>query len=294
MRIPRTACSWLVALAISLAATKAYGDGYCAKGFRDTTAAERGQAASVLAAAKQALPPPPTGWTTTNDSVDDAPASFCMDQESVPWIYSATRYYQRVDDQEARNKVIMDAAQDYQASLAAKQPRLDAIMAKMTALSQQVAEAAQKNDWARVEELNKEVEKVSTEYKQVLEEGGANEKMEAATARASQDREMIVSVRVNSGFEGLFDTAAPYPVPAGGKSAYRWSEKRGDADEDVVLVLLGEWKPPTGGQLEAVLAPNAAAQTAQVMSVRVSAAANRIVQMVEAIDFNALAATLSK
>ena len=283
-----------VALALLVYSTSVSADGGCEKGYRDTTAAERSAVARVLDAAKAGLPSAPTGWVVTSDSVGEAPQNLCKDQEGVPWTYGVTRYFQRTDDQAEQNQKMQTAAKEMTTSLAAKQPRLDAIMAKMTPLSQEVAAAAQKSDWARVEELNKEIEKVSAEYKAVLEEGDANAKMEAVVAEASQDHEIIVALEVNSGFEWIDEGAASFPTPPGAKAAYRWSGTRGDAKEDNVLVVLGNWKAPAEGHVEGVFAPGTPVEVAQNMAVRVSAAAGRVADVVGSIDFNRLAATLSK
>ena len=89
---------------------------------------------AVLQAAKKALPPAPTGWVIVGDDQISVTTGLCRDYEAAPWSYHFNRTYQRVDDQEARNKIIADAAAASQAALKQKQPRLDAAMARSNAI----------------------------------------------------------------------------------------------------------------------------------------------------------------
>ncbi len=277
-----------------LVATTANGDGDCVKGYRDITEAERGTMNAVLETAKKAIPAPPAGWVLRGDDSVSLATTICIDQEAGPWTYELMRYYQRVDDQEARNKILEKAATDLAAQMAAKQPRLDALMAKIQAQSQEAAAAAQSGDYTRIESINKEMQKTSEEYQKVVEEGGTTAKMNAAAAEASRDQEMSVVVRVNSGFEFPSPEAQRLPPPSGAQSAYRWSEKRGSVQEAHALVLLGQWQPSSEGGLQAKLSPNAAAPAAQAISVRVVTDESRLSPTLDATDFNALASTLVK
>ena len=283
-----------IVIGAALAAPSAWADGGCAKGYRDINAAERGEMTRVLDTAKKSIPAPPAGWIVQGDDSITIPTSICMDQEAGPWTYEFMRYYQQVGDHEARNKLIMDAAAEMTAQMQAKQPRLDALMAKMNALSEQVAAAAQKQDYARIEELNKEIEVVSKEYTAVMEEGGTTEKMQAASAAASRDSSMSVTVRANSMWEHPSTNAETPPPPAGASFAYRWTEKQGDNDMSVLLVLLGPWQPNKDGGMQATPRAGAPAAAAQVISVRMSADPSRNSSVVDATDINAIAATLSK
>lgn len=150
--------------------------------------------ATVLEAVKKALPAAPTGWVILGDEAFSVPASICQDYERSPWDYHFTRYYQRVDDQEARDKVIKDAAADAMADLKQKQPRIDAIMAKLKKLSEEQVAAVQKNDMARAQAINHDLAAVQEEYKKVFEEGDSSQKMEAAAAEAGRDLQMTISL----------------------------------------------------------------------------------------------------
>src|SRR5262245_23534619 len=93
----------LCLLAISLAASSAFADGVCEKGFRDTTESERATMTRVLEAIKAALPQPPEGWVIGGYEDIDVVGNICMDAEATPWAYDYTRIYNRVDDAEQRD-----------------------------------------------------------------------------------------------------------------------------------------------------------------------------------------------
>jgi hypothetical protein len=294
MRITSDVFAGIVTGIIALSVATAYADGGCTKGWRDVTAGERAMMATVVEAAKNALPPPPDGWVLSGEDTATMPRSLCVDQESSPWVYEVSRAYYHAAVQEARNDVIAAAAADMSAQMAAKQPRLDALTAKMSALGEELGAAAQKSDFARTEALGKEMEKLSEEYKAILEEGGTTEKMNAAAAEASRDVEMRILVRVNALYEFPPPGARGLQAPGGASSAFHWTERRGDIDEGHALVLLGSWQPKGEGGFQATPPPNAAPPAAQVMSVTVIADDSRLPSTLDAIDFHALAATLSR
>jgi hypothetical protein len=278
------------ALVIMLIASSTWGDSVCEKGYRDTTPEERGTITTVLGAAKTALPAAPQGWTVVSDENISVPTSFCGDFEAEPWAYSFTRSYQHVDDQEARDKAVAAAAVDLQADMKKKQPALDALTAKMQELSQQVAAAAAKGDYAKIEEINKEIEKATAEYNQVAGAGGTTEKFNAATAEAARDIAIEIVVAVNPRREVPGDEAQTLAVPEGAQSAFRWSES-GDLN-DHALILIGAWKPSAEGGSEP--AQPGAGVAPRSMSVRVTADGARLVSTVQSIDFKTLAATLAQ
>ncbi len=98
------------AAALATVAPAARSDAPCNKGYRDSTAAERATMTAVLQAAKKALPPAPTGWVIEGDDEISITTNLCQDYEAAPWVYHFNRTYQRIDDQEARDKIIADAA----------------------------------------------------------------------------------------------------------------------------------------------------------------------------------------
>ena len=276
-------------LAAALGAATARGDGVCEKGFRDTTAAERGTMTAVLEAAKQALPAAPEGWVILGDDQISVPRSICKDYELRPWSYDYTRYYQRVDDQEARNQKIRAAADNSAADMKRKQPRLDAIMAKVEALSNKQVAAIEKGDTAKAIAMNEEMAALQDEYKKVIDEGDTAEQNQAIFQEASRDLTMNIFVTVNSLSESPGHDATSLGLPTGAKSAFRWSTTRGDVQEDMALVLLGQWKPMTQSRSVLVSRSNVAAPAAHTIAVRVVADASRLAPTLDAIDFNRLA-----
>lgn len=289
--------AWIWAFAASLLLTSAsYGDGVCYRGYRDTTADERATMSEVLEAVKGALPPAPEGWVVLGDDALSIMTTICGDFAIIPWQYEFGRSYQRVDDQEARQKKLEEAGELMRADMAAKQPRLDAITARGEVLGAELGVAAEKSDFARVDEINQEIFAAGEEYKRIMEEGDATERMNALFAETSQDLQMNVRASINPmTVSPPAEGANAFELPAGATSAFRWSTTSGDDQDDEILILFGEWRTTPEGFLALVRPDRSANQVKPyAMTVRVRAHASRIAAIVDAINFEALAATLAK
>ena len=268
----------------------ARGDAPCNKGYRDSTAAERATMTAVLQAAKKALPAAPTGWVIIGDDEISITTNLCRDYEAAPWVYHFNRTYQRIDDQEARDKIIADAAAASQAALAKKQPRLDAAMARMNGLVQKQVALMQKGDMAGAEALNGEVAKSQADYKKIMDEGDSQAQFDAAIAKASRDKSLYINVVVNSNQETSDPAAKNLPLPPGARAAFRWPSSQEHVPEDHAMILLGQWRADPDGVWKRVLHPASAPTAAQVISISVTAMPERIAGVIGAIDVRSLAA----
>ena len=281
------------AVAATTATSIARVDAPCDKGYRDATPAELGTMMAVLQAAKKALPPAPAGWVILGDDQISVPSNICRDYEGAPWNYHFNRSYQRVDDQEARNKVIADAAAISAAALEQKQPRLDAVMARMEKLSQAQMALVQKGDYAGAEAINVKMAKAEEDYKKILDEGDSAQQMASAVEKASRDMEMRIFVRVNTNSETPDSSARSLPLPPGARAAYRWSTIRGDVSEDHALILLGQWQPTAEGSWKRVRHPNVTPTAAQVISISIAADPNRLAPTIGSIDVKNMATAIA-
>jgi len=281
----------LVTMVCALAATPtARGDAPCNKGYRDTTAAERGAVTAMLQAAKRALPPAPTGWVIAGDDQFSVPQNLCRDYEAAPWTYHFGRSYTRVDDQAARDKIMADAAAAAAAAQAKKQPRLDALMARIQKLSQTQVALIQKGDMAGATALNDQMAALQAQYQAVADEGDSQAQLNASFAEATRDQHMSISVQVNSNQARPSDGATVMPPPAGARAAYRWSNTRDGVTEDRVLMLLGQWRSTADGVWKRVLHPEMAPTAAQVITIEVTADPGRIAGIISSIDVASLVA----
>jgi hypothetical protein len=251
---------------------------------------------TVLEAVRVALPPAPEGWIVQGDDALSIIDNICGDYAIIPWQYGFGRHYQRIDDYEARQQKIAAAGAEMRADMEAKQPRLDAITARSQDLGAELAAAAEKGDFARADEINQEIFAASEEYKRIMDEGDATERMNALFAEANQDLHMSVRTNINPMTASPpAEGAGEFDLPAGATSAFRWSTTSGDAQEDQVLVFFGEWQTSPEGFLRPVR-PGSSANLVKphAMTVQVTAHASRIAAIIDAIDFEALAATLAK
>ena len=291
MRIGARITTIVSVFAVIAAASLAYADSDCAKGYRDTTPAERAAMTEVLTAVKKALPVAPTGWVLQGDDKLSVPSSLCRDFEASPWDYDYTRYYQRTDDLEARNKVFTDAAGKAAAAMKLKQPRLDAIMAKMTKLTEQQGAAMQKGDMKRVEAISADIAKVQEEYKKVSDEGDSAQQFAAAGEIAGRDRAMNIAVQVNGSRATPGNESSSLPLPPGARAAFRWSQPK---KEDEALILLGDWKPGKEGYWESAPRAKLAMSSAHAIAIYVTADTSRLAPTLKSIDFARLTRLVPK
>jgi hypothetical protein len=272
-------------------------DAPCIAGFRDSTPAERARMTAILETAKKALPPAPAGWQIGGYEEISVANSVCRDGENIPWSYGVSRNYTRVDDYEARQQVMRDAAAHAAAEQAKKQPRMDALMAQMQALSQRQVTLVQKGDMAGAEKLNHDMVKLQAEFQKVADEGDSQAQIAAAGKAQDRDLHMTISVRVNETAKPLASGATSFALPAGSSVAQRWT-RAGDTErsaEGHALVLFGTWNrvEPKKSWMAARRA-NAVPTAAHVISVEVVGDPARIDPLLQAIDFKSLATALTR
>jgi hypothetical protein len=271
----------------------ARADGVC-ENPHNVTAAERAVMTEVLETARGALPPPPPEWVIVGDDTINVPASFCLDPP-VAMTYSFGRSYgnRSQQKQQASEQATAAAAATAQADLAKKQPRLDALMARMNALSQQAVAASQAGDQARIEKINRELESVSSAYTSLLSQGDAAAQIEAAGAESLRDIEIHFAVRVNPVHAVAPATAKPVAVPAGARAALSWNTEKEGVTTGHALLLVGPWKQnPSGKGWSPAVAAGKRDVKAGWYAVEVDADPSRIASSLRDIDAAALAATL--
>jgi len=149
------------------------------------------------------LPDAPEGWVMQGDDQLSVPTGLCQDY--AIWPYQHTRYYQRVDDQEARDALIRESGERMMADINAKQPRLDAIMAKNVELSQTAVPAGASAPFLlRAEDKNALSDEVvllgpwepapGYGLQQVIKDGMAPEKAHAISVHIYADEGRLPSV----------------------------------------------------------------------------------------------------
>jgi hypothetical protein len=271
--------------------THALADGDCDKGYRDTTVAERTTMTNVLTAALAALPAPPTGWALTAEGETRGLQSICRDYDTAPFPYDTSRFFDRVDNLEQRNQKMKAVYDQANAAAATKQPRIDALNAKLEEIAKKLGEAAGKGDFARAEALNKEVDAVNEQLKAVYAENDQTEQVTAAGLESERDTRIHIEVSANSMRESAGEGARPMAKPAGVSSAYRWSDDPKSGTQDHVLLLLGTWKA-VENRYESTPRSGAAPAAPSSLAIRVDADATRMDAIIAAIKIVDLAAML--
>jgi hypothetical protein len=273
-----------------LAVLPAHADGVCEKGTRDTTAAERATMTNALETAKAALPTAPDGWIVGGYEEISVVQSICMDTEATPWSYNISRTYNRADDLAEREQLQADAGAALRASMAERQPRIEALMAKLPELGAALAEAGQKGDQARVDAINKEMEQLQAQMEAIMNEGPSPEQLAAIGGLLEQDRTMSISVQVNASWADT-DGMQSAQAPAGASVAFRGEETSDGVPTAEATVLFGSWQPRAEGggmQLARRGTVSSAAAHGVIMTVRADPA--RLDSLLARIDFGAIGA----
>jgi hypothetical protein len=286
-RIVRVAFPVLAALG----ASTANGDSVCERGFRDTTAAEQQTMMGVMEAAKAALPGAPTGWVIGGYEVLSPIGRICQDFETTPWNYDFSRTFNRTDDQAARDQALADSRDQLRAAQAARQPRMDALMARMQTLGTEMQTAIQNGDQKRADALNKEMEQISKEFDAMA---AADQPTIDSVARTTmQDRTMSIGISVNPGSVSNANMTRA-TAPAGAHSAYRWSTSHEGITEAHALVLFGAWQPRGEGGMASQRRGNTPSAAAHAVAVTVDADPARLDSLMSSIDFGAIAAMVAR
>jgi hypothetical protein len=268
--------------------TAASADAPCNLGYRDTTPAERARITAALQEAKVALPAPPQGWQLRGDEVFSIPESLCQDYEKLPWDYGFARHYGRVDDYEAREKLMADASAAALAVQAKNQARLDALQAQMMAIMQQQMALNQKGDYDGAQKLQPQMEKTQADYDKLASEG--SEQLEAAGREYTRDLEMNIAVRFNADSERPGAGAVELPLPPGALAAVRWPGANSGVANDSALFLFGYWKSREPGTWLSGTRAGVPNSAPHAISVYVEADPERLATLVQGIDFAKLAA----
>jgi hypothetical protein len=291
VRFALSSAAAVARIAIFLVAPSAYADAVCEKGYRETTAAERQTMTSTLEAVRASLPQPPDGWILGGYEEFSAPQSTCSDYDDTPWAYNFTRIFNRVDDAEQREQALAAESAKLQATMAAKQPRMETLMAKMGELGAALGAAVQKGDQARVDALSREIEQVQAEFERVANEGTSEAQFDAIGAIQMQDRTIEIAIAVNPPSVGRSDLRST-AAPSAAHSAFRGETTDGGVTSGHVLVLLGGWRPREDGVLESVKHGSTSSAAAHAIAVNVTADPARLDTVLSTIDFDDLAALL--
>jgi hypothetical protein len=287
---------WMATLVCAVtaivAAPTARSDGVCNAGSRTFTVAERAAMTVVLETVRMSLPPTPPGWVIVGDDQVSVPTGMCRDYERVPWKYEFTRYYQDVGNQEARAKIMDEAGAASAAALKLKQPRIDALMARMDKLAKTYADFVVKGDTERAAATYTEVTKGQEEYEKILKEGDSEQQIAAAADKAGRDIKMQITVKINADSETPDVSAKILPLPTGARVAVHWFQNGRDPHEDSALILIGQWAAGSQGSWQSLRRANAPAYAAHAMSIHVAADSNRLASAVSSIDVKRMAALL--
>jgi hypothetical protein len=275
--------------AILLVASDAYADGACAQGERDTTVVERQMMTNVLERAKAALPAAPEGWAIGGYEEVSVPRSICKEAETTPWTYGIGRTFNRADNVAERAQLQADAGAALRGDRDAKQPRIDALMAKMQALGGELGSAAQSGNQERIDAINAEMEKLQQEMQTIFDEGPGQEQLAALGGLLNADTEMTITVQVNGAAVVDADLQSTTP-PSGATHALRGETTRDGVTTARIVVLLGAWQPRDGGGLQTARRGTVSSAAAHSLSVTLTADPARIDSLLATIDFAALAA----
>lgn len=270
----------------------ARADGVCNLGYRTIIASDRAAMLGVLEAGKRAMPPAPTGWIIGGYEELSVQQTMCGDGWTTPWTYDFTRHYNRVDDREARDARLREAGAKMKAAMDAKQPRLDAVNAKMQKLSAQQIAYVEKKDMEHALALNEPMARLQAEAASIMNEGDSQAQFEATAIELGRDLEMIVEFKVNDARHWVAAGATNFAPPAGAQAAVRWTDNASGNVQATALVLVGGWRPHTPEEWQIVRRPGVTYNMPHAIAVRVTGDPARIDPLLATIDFKGIAALL--
>jgi len=292
MRSSIALVSLVVSTSVILVASNGWTDEECYKGYRDVTPSESAAMMTVLESALRAMPPAPGGWEVSRNDMY-VTESVCLDDESTPWRYDSYRTYARVDDRDDRDQILSNAGAQASADMKAKQPRMDAVMARIQELSMAAVAAAEKGDYDKADEINVQIQEASDEMERIMTEGGTLDRIDEATDAANRDTQITITVDVNSGHTLIGYGAEQTTIPPGADGAYRWTAMEGSVVNETRLILFGGWQ--TDGEFfNPVFRAGSAPTAAQAISFLVTADESRIDSVVAAFDFRKVAASVAR
>jgi hypothetical protein len=270
----------------------AMADAVCNKGYRDTTPAERAKMTAVLQTVKDAMPEPPAGWVIGGDDSISVPQSLCQDYALVPLDYGMGRLYRQVGDAEHRQKLIDDQSARLVEAYKQKQPRLEAIQARVEKLNAQQVALLQKGDFAGAEKYSTQIAALQEEYQSVADEGNDPAAMDAVSKEMKRDLELTISVRVNPMTASDPAGAKPMAAPAGAKSAWRWHVEDESQSTDHALYYFGAWFKRPDGTFQPSVRQGAPFSAAHGFTLEIIGDPERVTQTISAFDFEKAASAL--
>ena len=278
--------------ALVIVAPRVAADAPCNKGYRDTTAAERAKMSAVLQTVKDAMPAPSPGWVIGGDETISVPQSLCQDYALVPIDYGFSQLYRQVGDSEQRQKLINDESARQAEAYKKKQPRLEALQAKMEKLVAEQVALIQKGDMAGAEKYSAPIAAIQEEYRQVADEGVDEAAMATIGKEMNRDLELSITVRVNPLTSRAPAEAKPAALATGAKSAYRWHVEDENQSNDHALYYFGSWFKRPDGTLQPMPRKGAPFSAAHGFTIEVIGDPERVTKTLAAIDFAKVAAAL--
>lgn len=279
-------------LATTLSSSIAHGE--CAEN-RTILPADRAAMGAVMTASLRALPPAPAGWVITqSDETPDPPKWICIELLRKPWAYSYIRDYRRIEKTPGPDAKVAQASAALQRESAAKQPKLDALMAKITKLNEQLVALVQKGDYAGMQSLTDERDKLQAEYESIANSSDATAGFEAAVAEQNQDSGFNITIDLNADAEYEGEGATLLPTPSGAQTAFQYHFVAKEEDSMIAVVLFGTWHKGDNNRWMLAARPGVRLNAPHGIAVIVRAAPERVASVLASIDIAALAARLGK
>ncbi|HBG17685.1 MAG TPA: hypothetical protein DDW93_12965 [Firmicutes bacterium] len=273
---------------------------------RPATEEEKSFHRRMLSAIITVVPSGPTNWDTMRQTTYEeleymgAPAVFGV--KPMPMTVS---YYARWEDtvkkelaQSKINEALEKAAEkDFQLQTEASETvmsKQEAYEKEMLSLIEKITVATEKNDFAALEQIGKEIELLEKKY--LVEDGPSfyeQEKERILREMSPHDLSLSLNIEVNS-FQTL-DWGSPLKVesPIASLQVYRSAGKNiPEWQEGITYICLGKgWKLVQNGEsnyLEATPNPNLPLTVAQTILVSVQGDQKRVRPFIEKIDWNTL------
>lgn len=217
----------------------ARADGVCTA--RPPTAAETAAYAAAYELFQRVAPTAPDGWATDESPPTGAMPTLCRESGNTPPRRGFQRRFSREIDRQARDDRAMQAytamAQRQQAQAAANKAQIDAIDARINAVTAQVQEAAAAQRFGDIEALNQQIDVLMQQRMKLA----GYDQVEAASEQIETEHSRDTEASFQLWFEAPRNeprSGQPYRTSAGQAflSAY---EDNGNPRHDVLVYFAG-------------------------------------------------------
>ena len=268
----------------------------CIDGARKATVQEKLFHSRVLSLIEAAMPDAPEGWDVTATTDIREPETFCLGGDDLPMRLDYRIEYRRVEGMEEMEGGLIETASASMTPQESEQAQLEALHKEQEKLAGELEEAVRRQEFDRIQPIMEKMQAIGANMGTVYQ--AIDERMKQATEdKLLRDVRAVVLVWVNADRTEL-DSPERVAVP-GTDLAFRVRDggRRHSLDwqEGFTHVFLGGWQTAKKGDRLLLTPLEGAARTeARTVTITVQADRARAMDLLQAMDLQAIRGVLAK